>query len=78
MEDERGRLSLYGAVAEAGAGTIGAEYAREVLRDTIWTADLVAWNDLPSMRRSDVLRWVRRAIAKAGGHVARGGWRVSR
>lgn len=75
MHDGTGRVSLYGAVATGG---VEAEYAREVLRDVLREWDVVAWNDHPARRKAEVVTALQRAIALAGRHVARGGWRCAR
>lgn len=80
LRDARGRWSLYGAIAEAGEGRIQAEYAREVLRDTLRRQDLPAWNDAPERLRSEVTEALARAERRArrvGGLNRRGGWAVA-
>lgn len=80
LRDSRGRWSLYGAIAEAGAGRIAAEYAREMMRDLLRIVNLPGWNDAPERLRSEVtdalLRGARLA-ARRGGLLRRGGWSVA-
>lgn len=73
LSDGTGRYSLYGAVA---TGTVEAEYAREVLRLVLGEWDIVAWNDHPARRKAEVVAALSRAVARAGLHLRRGGWRV--
>jgi hypothetical protein len=65
---------LYGAIA---TGRVESEYAREVLREVLCEWDLVAWNDHPARRKADVVAALQHAVARAGRHLPRGGWRVS-
>jgi hypothetical protein len=74
VEDGTGRLSLYGALA---TGRIESEYAREVVREVLKEWDLRAWNDHPARRKADVVQALRRAVARAGLHLRRGGWTVA-
>jgi hypothetical protein len=81
LRDERGRWSLYGAIAEAGGGRIESEYARRQLRDVLALDNLPGWNDAPHRLRSEVTGALLRAIRHArrvGGVNRRGGWAVAR
>jgi hypothetical protein len=72
--DGTGRYSLYGAIQ---TGRIETQYAVELLRDVLGEWNLIAWNDHPARRKADVVHVLRRAIARAGLHLRRGGWRVA-
>jgi hypothetical protein len=73
VEDGTGRLSLYGAVQ---TGRVETQYAVEVLREVLGEWNLIAWNDNPIRRKAEVVQALRRAIARAGLHLRRGGWTV--
>jgi hypothetical protein len=74
MDDGTGRVSLYGAIA---TGRIESQYAREVLCEVLGEWNLIHWNDHPARRKAEVVQALRRAIARAGLHLRRGGWRCA-
>lgn len=76
MRDDKGRWSVYGAIAEAGEAMMPSEYAREVLRELLWTHDVVAWNNRPERERREVIRILERAIRLCSTKRP-GGWSVT-
>lgn len=67
------------AIAEAGNGTIAAEFARRALRGATFEVNLLTWQSRAGITASDKTRAFDRAIRLCRSVEARrGGWQVSR
>ena len=76
--DDKGRVSLNGALQLGAKDALGVYFAREVIRRVIYENDFTAWNDHPFRVRADVVRALKTALKVCGAHKRRGGWVVSR